>query len=67
MDLVDNLLATPRNGDAAAADGHDEMDDDSLQVRTMEVPRWLSTPEVTSKLLSLLFSLVEMPHVCFGV
>lgn len=36
---------------AAADDDHNAMDDGSMQVRTMEVPRWLSTPEVTKYLV----------------
>ena len=31
-------------------DDDDAMDDESLQVRTMEVPRWLSTTDVTGEL-----------------
>ena len=30
-------------------DNSDAMEDDSLQVRTMEVPRWLSTSDVTGE------------------
>jgi hypothetical protein len=51
-------LATPRGG--AHNDDHDDeaeeaaMDDGSLQVRTMEVPRWLSTTDVTGE-----FSIIE--------
>ena len=55
MNLVDSVLNTPRKGEetAAATTADDDMMDDeesSLQVRTMEVPRWLSTADVTSKL-----------------
>jgi hypothetical protein len=28
-----------------------KMDDDSMKIRTMDIPVWLSTPEVTSELL----------------
>ena len=55
MNLVDSVLPTARNGDkiaeepAAATNENAMTDDDAMQVRTMEVPRWLSTPEVTSK------------------
>ncbi len=34
-------------------DDNHKMDDDSMKIRTMEIPVWLSTPEVTSKLLLL--------------
>lgn len=60
MNLVDSVLNTPREGDTPAAaafvatgGGEDDnaMDDGSIQVRTMEVPRWLSTPEVTKFLV----------------
>ena len=55
MNLVDSVLNTPRTNDkmdiGAAANGGDTMDSEEMQVRTMEVPRWLSTPDVTSKLL----------------
>mmetsp|Transcript_17832 Transcript_17832/g.38541 ORF Transcript_17832/g.38541 Transcript_17832/m.38541 type:complete len:88 (+) Transcript_17832:133-396(+) len=59
MDLVDSLLNTPlgneeMNTAAAPADNDNDddnmTDEDSVQIRTMEVPRWLSTPEVTSEL-----------------
>ena len=55
MNLVDSVLNTPRKGEETAATtttDDDMMDDEesSLQVRTMEVPRWLSTADVTSKL-----------------
>ncbi len=54
MNLVDSVLNTPRVTEKAAIaadDDHDDnmMDEGEMQVRTMEVPRWLSTPEVTSK------------------
>jgi len=49
MNLVDSVLGTPRENEetTAAADDDNVMDEGDLQVRTMEVPRWLSTPEVT--------------------
>ena len=54
MNLVDSVLNTPRTNDkmdTGAANGGDAMDTaaEEMQVRTMEVPRWLSTPDVTSK------------------
>mmetsp|Transcript_17831 Transcript_17831/g.38536 ORF Transcript_17831/g.38536 Transcript_17831/m.38536 type:complete len:305 (+) Transcript_17831:133-1047(+) len=60
MDLVDSLLNTPlgneeMNTAAAPADNDNDddnmTDEDSVQIRTMEVPRWLSTPEVTKFLV----------------
>jgi len=61
MNLVDSVLNTPRKGEektaaatTAVANDDDMMDAEepsSLQVRTMEVPRWLSTSDVTSKLI----------------
>ena len=60
MNLVDSVLNTPRKGvkktaaaTTAVANDDDMMDaeESSLQVRTMEVPRWLSTSDVTSKLI----------------
>jgi len=55
MNLVDSVLNTPRTNDkmdtGAAANGGDTMDSEEMQVRTMEVPRWLSTPDVTSKFI----------------
>ena len=63
MNLVDSVLPTARTGDkmadenAATITATDENamidDDDDMQVRTMEVPRWLSTLEVTSKFCAL--------------
>lgn len=66
MNLVDSVLPTARTGDkmadenaaaAAPITATDENamidDDDDMQVRTMEVPRWLSTLEVTSKFCAL--------------
>ena len=57
MNLVDSVLNTPRTNDkmdTGAANGGDAMDSlEEMQVRTMEVPRWLSTPDVTSKLVLL--------------
>lgn len=35
-------------------DDVNKMDDDSMKVRTMDIPVWLSTPEVTSKFGCLL-------------
>ena len=52
MNLVDSVLATPRVNEEAVhspVDDDNMMDDGSMQVRTMEVPRWLSTPHVTSE------------------
>ena len=53
MNLVDSVLATPRVNEEAVHSPVDDdnimMDDGSMQVRTMEVPRWLSTPDVTSE------------------
>jgi len=37
--------------DTGTANGGDAMDSEEMQVRTMEVPRWLSTPDVTSKFI----------------
>ena len=59
MNLVDSVLNTPRTNDkmdtgTAANGGSDAMDSEEMQVRTMEVPRWLSTPDVTSKFIVLL-------------
>ena len=60
MNLVDSVLNTPRKGEektaaatTAVVNDDDMMDaeESSLQVRTMEVPRWLSTSDVTSKLI----------------
>ena len=55
MNLVDSVLNTPRTNDkmdtGAANGGGDTMDSEEMQVRTMEVPRWLSTPDVTSKFI----------------
>ena len=56
MNLVDSVLNTPRTNDkmdtGGAANGSgDAMDSEEMQVRTMEVPRWLSTPDVTSKFI----------------
>jgi len=57
MNLVDSVLNTPRTNDkmdtGAANGGGDAMDSEEMQVRTMEVPRWLSTPDVTSKSIVL--------------
>ena len=57
MNLVDSVLNTPRANDkidtGAANGGGDAMDSEEMQVRTMEVPRWLSTPDVTSKFIVL--------------
>ncbi|KAL7529030.1 hypothetical protein ACHAXR_002754 [Thalassiosira sp. AJA248-18] len=56
MDIVDSVLDTPRgnmepNANVAADHDDNNMDDGSMQVRTMEVPRWLSTPDVTKFLV----------------
>ena len=66
MNLVDSVLPTARTGDKmadenaaatttiTATDENAMIDDDGdMQVRTMEVPRWLSTLEVTSKFCAL--------------
>jgi len=37
--------------DTGTANGGDAMDSEEMQVRTMEVPRWLSTPDVTKYLV----------------
>lgn len=48
-------LATPRGGEhgdvasVPAVHDDDAMDEGGLQVRTMEVPRWLSTTDVTGE------------------
>ena len=55
MDLVDSVLGTPRGNaetTATAVADDDVMDEEDLQVRSMEIPRWMSTPEVTSKLFN---------------
>jgi len=57
MNLVDSVLNTPRTNDkmdgTVLNGGGDAMDSEEMQVRTMEVPRWLSTPDVTSELVLL--------------
>ena len=63
MNLVDSVLNTPRTNDkmdtgGAANGGGDAMDSEEMQVRTMEVPRWLSTPDVTSKFMIFLLYIV---------
>mmetsp|Transcript_32955 Transcript_32955/g.71178 ORF Transcript_32955/g.71178 Transcript_32955/m.71178 type:complete len:114 (-) Transcript_32955:1387-1728(-) len=66
LDLVDSVLGTPNSdADAAAVDvvavdattttttmddGNNMVNDEVMQVRTMDIPLWLSTLEVTSKL-----------------
>jgi hypothetical protein len=37
------------NGHGEVIDEEEEMDEGTVQVRTMAIPRWLSTLEVTSK------------------
>ena len=39
----------PASTGAGGGDDDDAMDDGTLQVRTMEVPRWLSTTDVTGE------------------
>ena len=75
MNLVDSVLNTPRKGEektaaatTAVANDDDMMDaeESSLQVRTMEVPRWLSTSDVTSKLIIQFHTYDERVDVCWA-
>ena len=69
MNLVDSVLGTPRKNEdeettvtaTAMADDENMIVDEELQVRTMDVPRWLGTPEVTSKFCC------EIKYVSMGV
>ena len=47
------------------ANALDEMEDGSVVVRTMEVPRWLSNPDVTSELILLFLCLVVIIRSLF--
>lgn len=44
------------NGHDEAIDDEEDMDEGTVQVRTMAIPRWLSTMDVTSKSMSCIRS-----------
>jgi hypothetical protein len=70
MSLVESLLngvnpdpvetteidGVPNGRDQAIDDDEEEMDEGTVQVRTMAIPRWLSTSDVSSKSMSCIRS-----------